>query len=226
VQIAGAERTLTYRIVGQAVLPSLSDPQPLADGAVFTARGLARLGAADGGWNLVVRLAPGLSLKEAVRRLRPITGTSGSPITPVVPTEIDRVRRIEGLPTALAGFVAIVALVAVGFALVTAVRRRRRELAVLKTLGFSRRQVRATIAWHASTVAAVGVVIGLPLGLVAGRIVWLVVADELGVATDPTWPVLGIVLLVPAAFLAVNLIAMLPALRAANTRPAVVLRSE
>jgi ABC-type lipoprotein release transport system permease subunit len=38
--------------------------------------------------------------------------------------------------------------------------------------------------------------------------------------------VLGIVLLVPAAFLAVNLIAMLPALRAANTRPAVVLRSE
>jgi len=56
--------------------------------------------------------------------------------------------------------------------------------------------------------------------------VWLAVADELGVATDPTWPVLGVVLLVPAAFLAVNVIAMFPAVRAANTRPAAVLRSE
>jgi ABC-type lipoprotein release transport system permease subunit len=56
--------------------------------------------------------------------------------------------------------------------------------------------------------------------------VWLAVADELGVATDPTWPVLGVLLLVPAALLAVNVIAMFPALRAANTRPAAVLRSE
>ena len=144
----------------------------------------------------------------------------------VVPTEIDRVRRIDGLPVALAVFVALVALAAVGFALVTAVRRRSRELAVLKTLGFSRRQVRATIAWHASTVAAVGVVVGIPLGLVAGRIVWLSVANELGVSTDMTWPVLGIVLLVLATFVAVNVIALFPAIRAARTRPAVVLRSE
>jgi ABC-type lipoprotein release transport system permease subunit len=120
----------------------------------------------------------------------------------------------------------VVALVAVGFALVTTVRRRSRELAVLKTLGFSRRQVRATLAWHASTVAAVGLVIGIPLGLFAGRAVWLAVADRLGVSTDPTWPVLGVLVLVPAAFLAVNLVASVPALRAANTQPAVVLRSE
>ena len=69
-------------------------------------------------------------------------------------------------------------------------------------------------------------VVGIPLGLAAGRIVWLFVADELGVATDPTWPVLGIVLLVLATFVAVNLIALFPAIRAARTRPAVVLRSE
>ena len=148
----------------------------------------------------MVRVAPGLTQDEAMERLRPISGSEGTAITPVVPTEIDRVRRIDGLPVALAVFVALVALAAVGFALVTAVRRRSRELAVLKTLGFSRRQVRATFAWHASTVAAVGVVVGIPLGLVAGRIVWLSVANELGVSTDLTWPVLGIVLLVLATF--------------------------
>jgi ABC-type lipoprotein release transport system permease subunit len=226
VRITGPDRSRTYRIVGQAVLPSLSDPQPLADGAVFTARGLARLGTAAGGWNLVVRLAPGISRAEAISRLRPIAGVGRTPLTPTVPVEIDRVRRIDGLPIALAAFVGVVALLAFGFALVSTVRRRRRDLAVFKTLGFSRRQVRATIAWHASTVAAIGLVVGVGLGLVAGRVVWLAVADELGVSTDPTWPVLGILLLVPAAFLAVNVIAMFPAVRAANTRPAAVLRSE
>ena len=118
------------------------------------------------------------------------------------------------------------ALVAVGFALVTAVRRRRRDLAVLKTLGFDRRQVRVTVAWHATTVAAIGLLVGIPLGMAVGRFVWRAVADELGVSAEPTWPVLAIALLVPAAVLAVNLVAAVPARRAARTRPAVVLRSE
>jgi hypothetical protein len=59
-----------------------------------------------------------------------------------------------------------------------------------------------------------------------GAYFWRRVADELGVASDPAWPVLGIVVLAVAAFLAVNLIAAVPARRAASTRPAVVLRSE
>ena len=123
-------------------------------------------------------------------------------------------------------FVAVVALVAVGLALVSSLRRRRRELAVLKTLGFSRRQIRATVAWQASTVAAVGLVVGIPLGILVGASVWHQVADELGVSAERTWPVLAIALLAVGAFLAVNLIAAFPARRAARTRPAVVLRSE
>src|SRR5439155_27163320 len=148
---------------------------------------------------------------------------SGGEVSFSVPAEIDRVRQIDQLPVALAVFVAAVALVAVGLALVASVRRRRGELAVLKTLGFTRRQLRATVAWQASTVAGVGLVIGIPLGLLVGTFVWRRVADELGVSPEPTWPVFGIVLLVAAALLAVNLIAAVPARRAARTRPAVVL---
>ena len=122
-------------------------------------------------------------------------------------------RRIDGLPLALAAFVAAVALVAVGFALVSAGRRRRRELAVLRTLGFLGRQLRAVLAWQATTVAFIGLVVGVPLGLVIGRLVWSTVADELGVASTPTWPVLGVVLLVPAVLLAVNIVAALPRVR-------------
>jgi len=226
VRISGPDRTRSYRIVGQVVMPGISDPTPLADAAVFTAAGLARLGNSNGGWELVVRFAPGIDRARVVHRLRVLAGPGGGPLVPTVPAEIDRVHRIDGLPIALAAFVAGVALVAVGFALVTAVRRRRRDLAVLKTLGFDRRQVRMTVGWQATTVAVIGLLVGIPLGLALGRVVWHLVADELGVAGTPTWPVLAIVLLVPAALLAVNLVAALPARRAASTRPAVVLRSE
>ncbi len=226
VRVSGPERGLRYRIVGQTIVPGLSDPSPLADLAVFTARGLARLGDSNGGWNFIVRFAPGVDRADAMKRLRVLGGSQGRPLSPVVPAEIDRVARIDGLPVALGAFVVVVALVAVGFALVTAVRRRRRDLAVLKTLGFERRQVRMTIGWHATTVAAVGLVVGIPLGLAVGRLVWRAVAENLGVSTDATWPVLGITVLIPAALAAVNLVAAVPAHRAARTRPAVVLRSE
>ena len=224
VRVAGASGSKMFRIVGQAAFPSLSDPEPLADGAAFTARGLNRLGA-NGGWNIVVRLAPGANRAQLAREVAPPKGLGGD-VGSTVPTEIDRVRQIRGLPVALAAFVAVVALVAVGLGLVASVRRRRRELAVLKTLGFTRRQVRTTVAWQASTVAAVGLLIGIPIGLLTGAFVWRRVTNELGVSPGLTWPVVGVVALVIAAVLSVNLVAAIPARRAARTRPAVVLRSE
>ena len=57
------------------------------------------------------------------------------------------------------------------------VRRRRRDFAVLKTLGFDRGQVRATVAWQATTLAALGVALGVPLGIVIGDAVWRLIAD-------------------------------------------------
>jgi ABC-type lipoprotein release transport system permease subunit len=82
------------------------------------------------------------------------------------------------------------------------------------------------VAWQASTVAAVGLLIGIPIGLLAGAFVWRRVTNELGVSPGLTWPVVGVVALVIAAVLSVNLVAAIPARRAARTRPAVVLRSE
>ena len=226
--IEGSGGRHRYRVVGTVALPSLSDPQPLADGAVFTGGGLRQLDdeSNSGSWTLMVRLAPGVDEQATRRELASVARRDSPAYGPTLPAEIERVQQIDGLPVALAVFVAVVALVAVGFALVTAVRRRRRELAVLKTLGFARRQLRATVAWHATTVAVIGLIVGIPLGLVVGRIAWRVVADELGISPDPTWPVLGVVLLIPAVLIAVNLVAAVPARRAARTRPAVVLRSE
>jgi ABC-type lipoprotein release transport system permease subunit len=110
--------------------------------------------------------------------------------------------------------VALVALGTVTHALVTSVRRRRRDLAVLKTLGFVRGQVAATVAWQASTFAVVALGLGLPLGIAAGRWAWQLTAAALGVASGPVVPLL------------VNLAAAVPGWAAGRLRPATVLRSE
>ena len=81
------------------------------------------------------------------------------------------------LPPMLVGLTAALALIVVANVLVSAVRRRRREFAVLKAIGFDRGQVRATVAYHASTLALVGLVIGVPLGVLVGRVAWTIVAE-------------------------------------------------
>ncbi len=126
----------------------------------------------------------------------------------------------------LALLVVSLALLAVGHALVTGVRRRRRELAILKTLGFTRGQVRATVAWQATTIATVGLVIGIPIGIVAGELLWRRVASGLGVSTDSPFPIATVLLIVPAVVALVNLVAILPARAAARAEPAAALRTD
>ena len=65
--------------------------------------------------------------------------------------------------------------------LVVSVSRRRHEIGLLKALGFVNAQVSAAIAWQATTLAVVGIVLGAPLGIVTGRAVWSVFANNLGV---------------------------------------------
>ena len=227
VQGHGPKGMAHYRIVGQVVFPKLGDPQPLADGAAFTGAGLSHIFDSNNSSSrfLVGRFTPGSNRAEVEHRIAALPGLD-NPGASTVPVEVDRLRHIGWLPGTLAALLTVLALIAVGNSLVTGVRRRRRDLALLKTLGFSGRQLRATIAWQASTLAAVGLVIGVPAGLITGGLVWRFVADGLGVATDATIPTVALLLLLPVVLALVNILAFLPARAAARTRPAVALRTE
>jgi ABC-type lipoprotein release transport system permease subunit len=108
----------------------------------------------------------------------------------------------------------------------TTTRRRRHDLAVLRALGFERRQVRSTLAWQATTIAAVGLLVGVPLGVVVGSVVWRRVAESIGITPTPDYPILALLLVVPAVLLLVNLVGLWPSSAAARTRPAVALAVE
>jgi ABC-type lipoprotein release transport system permease subunit len=105
-------------------------------------------------------------------------------------------------------------------------RRRRGELAVLRSLGFTPRQARACLAWQATTLAAVGLVVGVPLGVALGRVTWRLVAEATPMVYVEPLAVLALVVVGPAALLIANLLAAVPGHRAARLRPAEVLRTE
>ena len=74
---------------------------------------------------------------------------------------------------------AVLALLAVAtliHVLLTSVRRRRPDLAVLKSLGLLPSQVLSTVLWQATALAAASLLVGLPLGILAGRWAWVLFA--------------------------------------------------
>jgi ABC-type lipoprotein release transport system permease subunit len=134
--------------------------------------------------------------------------------------------RVEAMPLVLGGILAAIAVATLTHLLLSAVRRRRRDLAILKSLGFVRTQVAGTMVWQATTLVVVSLVVAVPLGVAVGRWTWTLLADELGVVARPQVPWLTLTAVVGAGLILANAIALVPGQLAARTRPATVLRSE
>ncbi|GAC1306118.1 MAG: hypothetical protein NVSMB16_01880 [Acidimicrobiales bacterium] len=181
---------------------------------------------------IFIRYRPGVDPKTAFTRLsrsiNPIASFPGtaSLIAAQRPAEIVNTSEVGRSPALLAGALALGAVASLGLALATSVRRRRRDLALLKALGFTRRQVGATVAWQATATIAVGLILGLPVGVALGRGLWSLFAGQLDVLPRPSVPVLVLLVLMAAAIFIANLIAALPARIARRVRPSLVLRSE
>ncbi len=145
---------------------------------------------------------------------------------PLRPAEIINYRTMGTTPAVLGSALAAGAVVALGLTLVASVRRRRRDLALLKTLGSTRRQLASVVAWQSTIAVFIGTVIGVPLGIVAGRLLWSAFADEIHVVPTPTVPAVLIVLIALGALVLANVVAAAPGRIAARTPTALLLRAE
>jgi hypothetical protein len=196
---------------------------------------------------ILIRLRPGVSQAAGLRSMqamsRQLTGTLNSPrleaasgglsvadtvdlLSAQRPAEIVNYRAMGAMPAVLAGGLAAGAVAALGLTLVASVRRRRRDFALLKTLGFTRGQLAGAVAWQSSAIAVIGLVIGVPAGVAAGRWLWLAFANQLSAVPDPVVPAASIGLAALAALILANLVAALPGRTAARTRAALLLRAE
>ncbi|MEX2267409.1 MAG: FtsX-like permease family protein [Acidimicrobiia bacterium] len=224
-------------VVGRVVLPGVgtypgSDKSALGEGAVVTEEALKELGPDFKRRDYVVDLAgPAASRRRVVERTEAIMGEltyfDGFEVFSLLrPSDITSYERVRTTPIALAAVLGLLAIGSVVHALVTTVRRRRHDLALLRTLGFTRRQVGAAVVWQATTVACVALLFGLPLGIALGRAGWAALADDLGTVAEPIVPVWVVVAIALGAVIVTSLAAFVPGRMAARTRPAVVLRGE
>jgi FtsX-like permease family len=228
----GAARAMT--VTGTGFVPA--GPHNSYDaGAWLTPAGYGRLfGGARYSFKFhagLVTLRPGASPLAVAQRMAAeaakVKGGQGLTFTPPDPiTTMEDVNDMAVLPLALAAFLVLLAVGAVGHALALAVRRRRRELAVLRTLGLTGSQSRAVVVTQASLLAVIGLAFGIPLGLAVGRGVWREVAGFVPLAYYPPTDPRGLALIVPVTLVAANVLALWPGRSAARLRPGQVLRAE
>lgn len=142
------------------------------------------------------------------------------------PAEVADAGTLRAIPTSLAFTLFVGALIALGLTLVSSVNRRRRDLALLKALGFTQRQLASAVAWQATIAAIVGLVVGLPVGAIIGRELWSAFARSISVVPEPTVPIVALVLVAVGALFFANAVALLPGRRAARISAALIFAIE
>ena len=226
-------------IVGTATMPTLGALGPhleVGTGALLSyqlIRAAARNPINDpvtGPEGIFVNLRPGANLAAALRSLQrmtaPLTNNLNFGVTVVSvlhPAEIVNCRSAGTIPALLGSALGIGAAVALALTLVASVRRRRRDLALLKTLGFTRGQLAAAVAWQSTVAVAIGVVIGVPLGIVLGRNLWVLFAVEIHAVPAPTVPAVSVLVIAIGSLVLANVVAAIPGRLAASTPAALAL---
>jgi putative ABC transport system permease protein len=117
----------------------------------------------------------------------------------------------------------IVGIAGIGVLLVRAVRERRREIGVLRALGFRARVVSLSFLVEAGFIAAEGVAIGVLVALIGS---YGLVSSGNNFAEGFRWAVPWgeVAVIIGIALVASTAIALWPARRAARIRPAIALR--
>jgi ABC-type antimicrobial peptide transport system permease subunit len=141
-----------------------------------------------------------------------------------VPVNLVNFGQAVNFPLLLGLMLAIFGAATLVHLLLVSVSRRRRELALLKVLGFLRGQAAAAVCWQAATVAVVGLVVGVPLGVAVGHLVWEAFAGNVGIVSVTVVPLAALLELTAVVLVGSTVIAAVPALIASRVRPAPALR--
>ena len=209
----------TYRVSG---IGRLSDGDETDDFMVVTMDGLGRL----------VREGSSIDLAGAFVRVGEADAASKQrlvdlgwqPVTP--PSKVSNLAEIGSVPRLLAIALAALGLAGALHALLVAVSRRRRDIAIARALGFTPRQARTAVCWQGAATTGAAIVVGIPLGILIGRVVWKRVTTGVGAVDLVSVPWLAFAAIPVIALAAVTSAAAIIGRKAARMQPAVVLRSE
>ncbi len=230
----GEETSMPLRVVGVGVIPNTGGDGRLGRGVSLTLGGVLHLNpdaSADGFW---LQFAEGSDAGAVVAGLLEQLGApplgDGSDFFPKEvfggALAVRDVEQVDRAPQLFAIVMAMMALGVIAHVLVSAMHANRRDLAVLRTLGFRRRDVGRAVAWQSTVYVLAALVIGVPLGIAVGRSAWRVYAERLGVVPEPAVPWLTISVVAATSLIVAVVIALALSRRATARVPATVLRTE
>lgn len=175
----------TFRIVGAVLLPEGDFNHDV--GIVLTTAGARFLGGIDGTeiHQVVFSWGPGVDAAAADQELAAAGINILTSEGRLVPASVSSLGDVRGLAALVAGLVLFLGLVTAIYAVTVTRRLGRREAGTLRALGLSPRSLGTTTEVHGLAIALVGVVIGLPLGVVVGRQVWALIAGRAHVVDFP-----------------------------------------
>lgn len=221
--LASTAASGTFRVVGLAVVPGLGSIDGAGVGGVMTPEGLTRLVPNPDTNAAAIALRPGAS-SDAPSRLAALVGAQQGTESP--PSAILNIARVRGIPGVLAALLTGLAVLTMTHALIVSIQSRRRDLAILRALGADRRWIARAVHWQATVLTAVPLVVGVPLGLIAGSVVFRSFAGRIGTIPDPTVPIVLVLAVMVGLLAAANLAAVIPARRASVVPAARQLRGE
>jgi ABC-type antimicrobial peptide transport system permease subunit len=230
----------SMRIVGTSVFPFFGrgsfTPTGLGTGAqVFDSpRGFLNPGLPPAANFVLVKVASGsdhaANVARVVRDLERPTACSASNQCRVTtasrPVDISNYSLVRATPLVLAIVLGMLGMVVFAYLLITSLQRRRHEFAILKTLGFTRKQVWAAVISQATTTAGLALAVGVPAGLAVGKLAWDAFAANIGITTETVLPLFLVLMIIIAALVLANILAAVPAFFAGRSLPARDLRAQ
>jgi ABC-type antimicrobial peptide transport system permease subunit len=176
---------------------------------------------------VAVRFVPGTRLQAAATHLQSELGALVEDISPPdTPQELTNLRNVRTLPDVLAAFLGFIAVAALGSVLLSCARRRGHEFSVLRAIGMTRRNVHAMLNSQGTAIGLFGLVVGVPLGLVIGRLGWRAIAERVPLSTIAPFALTAALLLIPITLVAANVLAVWPGRVTLSRAPAEKLRAE
>jgi ABC-type lipoprotein release transport system permease subunit len=232
----GVPHQTSFRVVGRASLNAGTGG--LGNGAVMTTSAFVSAQCPAGpkqpacqdavqsslGTVVLVRAAPESTGNAALARY--VGKYPTLTYLPAKPNVLVNFGESVNFPLLFAGALSVFGAATLLHLLLVSVARRRVEAGLLKALGFVRRQVAAAVCWQATVVALVGIAVGAPLGIATGRVLWRVFATNFGVVPVAVVEPVLIAALAVGVLAGANLLAAVPALLAARSQPARLLRAE
>ncbi len=225
-RLRGAKGAATLHVVGIGIVPGVGGVDGVGQGGIVTPAGFTRINGASDTNVAAIAIRAGAG-SAAVQRLAGRIGIQTPPAGGEgLPSVISNVKRVRRVPTALAVLLGVLALMTMLHALNMSIRSRRVDVAIMKSLGANRQWITRVMHSQATLLTVVPLVIGLPLGVLAGARLFHTFVGRIGALPDPTIPTVALVAIALGAVALANLAALLPARRARRLSTATLLRAE